>query len=145
MPTPPRSETARTAPGTDDRGPAFLVVEDDPDNAELVLTRIRHLGGRADHAMTGEAALELCRRNRYDTIIVDHILPGMSGSDFIRAITVNGDRRDAWVLVSSIVDDLPLEPDEIDGFFVKPYPLAELDRVIRRPSARTATENEMRT
>lgn len=66
---------------------AILIVEDNPTNAMI----IRHLAKKVTDeeiqvASDGATALALCHAEVYSMLIVDHLLPGMSGLQFIKAV-----------------------------------------------------------
>ena len=56
-----------------------LVVEDDPQAAEVILGRLRHDGHDAHHVSTGREALTCATQGRYDIITLDRMLPDMDG------------------------------------------------------------------
>jgi two-component system sensor histidine kinase TorS len=56
-----------------------LVVEDHPVNQEVALGFLQAMGHRAVVAATGEAALDLIARDRFDAVLMDVSLPGISG------------------------------------------------------------------
>ena len=65
--------------------PRLLYVEDEAEIAGIV---VEMLGDEydVDHASTGEDGLRLALGRRYDVIVVDRRLPGMSGVDLVGAV-----------------------------------------------------------
>lgn len=63
----------------------ILIVDDDYSNRLLVTTLLRHAGHVVFEASEGKQALELATRYRLDLMIVDLWLPGMSGTELVRA------------------------------------------------------------
>lgn len=66
---------------------SILIIEDNPTNAMI----LKHLARKvADDEITLQAdandALVLCHNTLFDMLIVDQILPGMTGLQFIKAI-----------------------------------------------------------
>ncbi|MBB4953096.1 CheY-like chemotaxis protein [Agrobacterium vitis] len=66
---------------------SILIVEDNPTNAMI----LKHLARKvADDEVTLQAdandALVLCHNTLFDMLIVDQILPGMTGLQFVKAI-----------------------------------------------------------
>jgi two-component system, chemotaxis family, chemotaxis protein CheY len=66
---------------------SILIIEDNPTNAMI----LKHLARKvADDEITVQAdandALVLCHNTLFDMLIVDQILPGMTGLQFIKAI-----------------------------------------------------------
>ncbi len=70
-------ETLRTClEGT--RKPAILVIEDHPDTAELIRSCLK-ASFEIQIALTGEAGLDAWRERRHSLILLDLMLPGISG------------------------------------------------------------------
>ncbi len=65
--------------------PTILVVDDEAANLESVARTFQKEGLRALEAPTGEAALDLLRKERVDVLVTDLSMPGMSGVDLLRA------------------------------------------------------------
>ncbi|KQW31877.1 regulator [Rhizobium sp. Root274] len=65
----------------------ILIVEDNPTNAMI----IKHLAKKVTNeemvvATDGNTALTFCHAETFSMLIVDHLLPGMSGLQFIKAV-----------------------------------------------------------
>src|ERR1035437_4209740 len=67
----------------------ILVVDDEPDIVELVSYNLKKDGFVVASAADGEEALSLIKKNRYDLIILDLMLPGIQGVDLCRMIRSN--------------------------------------------------------
>ena len=63
-----------------------LVVDDNLTNRVLVKTILQRLDAEVVMAETGQEALDLCRWGRFDLIVMDLMMPGMSGLDATRRI-----------------------------------------------------------
>lgn len=72
-----------------------LVVEDEASVAAMVADFVRELGGRPVEARTAEEALRILDGVRFDVIVLDLRLPGMSGLDFLQLSAI----RDAGIPV----------------------------------------------
>jgi len=64
----------------------ILVVEDNPDNYELVKKILAHYGYGYTIKMDGESAYVWCTENVSDLILMDISLPGMDGLEVIAKI-----------------------------------------------------------
>jgi diguanylate cyclase (GGDEF)-like protein len=64
----------------------LLFLEDDGDLQSLVSTYLRDRGYRVESARTAQEAREVLARLRVDAAIVDGVLPGMSGVEFIQEL-----------------------------------------------------------
>ncbi len=64
----------------------ILVVEDDRDIADLIRHYLANAGHRAAAVASGDEALACIDEQPPDVLIVDLMLPGMSGLDVCRAL-----------------------------------------------------------
>jgi CheY-like chemotaxis protein len=69
---------------TDGAGRAALVVDDEPEIVDLVVTILRQDGWKVDVAESGRAGLERVRGARYDLIVSDFRMPDGDGEAFYR-------------------------------------------------------------
>lgn len=115
-----------------------LVVEDDPTTAEIVRQVFDSNGFNVKHVVDGEAALELCKADNLDIVILDFELPGISGQETCRRIREFSDVY--IVMLTSRTEDL----DKIltislgaDDYLTKPFSPQELivraRALLRRP------------
>lgn len=63
-----------------------LVLDDRPEDRELMTQLLRYAGHTAVEAASGELALELARERRPELIITDILMPAMSGYEFVRRL-----------------------------------------------------------
>jgi signal transduction histidine kinase len=68
-----------------------LVLDDRPEDRELMIVLLEYAGHDVIEASEGEAALELARRQRPELIITDILMPGMNGYEFVRRIREDAD------------------------------------------------------
>jgi len=64
----------------------ILVAEDDPDIADLIVRYLRKQGWTAHVASAGDEALAFARREPVDLVVLDVMLPGLSGLEVCRAL-----------------------------------------------------------
>lgn len=64
----------------------ILVVDDDADIRDLVLTKLESSGYDVETAGDGAAGLDLALGNSYNLIISDVMMPGISGVDLVRKL-----------------------------------------------------------
>lgn len=78
---PPPDETSGTStPGR------VLLVEDNPSNALVARTLLKRMGLEVDLAEHGQAAIEMCKGEGYELILMDLSMPVMNGLDATREI-----------------------------------------------------------
>ncbi len=68
----------------------ILVIEDDKDIAELEKDYLNLNGFEVDLETSGQMGLEKALSGLYDLVIVDLMLPGMSGYDIVKTV------REKW-------------------------------------------------
>ncbi len=115
------------APSNPDR---ILVVDDEPEIVALVAYHLAKAGYRVSTASSGQDALELARRDRPSLIVLDLMLPGISGFDVLEQLRADDSTRDVAVLMLTARRE---EPDRIrglslgaDDYLTKPFSPAEL-------------------
>jgi len=64
----------------------ILVVEDDPDIADLIVHYLRGAGHSTTHLASGSEVMDHLRRDPADLVILDVMLPGMDGMALCRAL-----------------------------------------------------------
>jgi two-component system phosphate regulon response regulator PhoB len=111
-------------------GERVLVVDDEPDIVALIAYHLAKAGFRVSTATTGDEALEHARRDRPSLIVLDLMLPGLSGFDVLESIRRNNETKDVAVLMLTARRE---EPDRIrglslgaDDYLTKPFSPAEL-------------------
>src|SRR5207253_5181335 len=70
---------------------SILVVDDDPGVLDVVSFMLRREGFEVHAESEGVAALAAARDRRYDIVILDVMLPGMSGTDICRELRAESD------------------------------------------------------
>ena len=68
-----------------DTQPRLLVVDDEPSNLDSLSRIFAKEGWEADCAEDGPAALERLRAGRYNVVVTDLMMPGMSGLELLKA------------------------------------------------------------
>jgi two-component system phosphate regulon response regulator PhoB len=108
----------------------ILVVDDEPDITALVAYHLAKGGYRVSTAANGPDALKAAREERPDIVILDVMLPGVSGYDVLAELRRMEETRDVGVILLTARRE---EPDRIrglslgaDDYLVKPFSPAEL-------------------
>ncbi|GAA2544298.1 hypothetical protein GCM10010435_10990 [Winogradskya consettensis] len=117
-------------------GARVLLVEDDPQSAELLQTQLEHAGYQVDVAGTGEAGLTAAGARPPDAIVLDVALPGIDGFEVIRRLKADRRLADIPVFFATIIDErqagLALGARD---YFVKPVDQAALLGALARSVA----------
>src|SRR5688572_16473022 len=69
--------------------PRILVVDDQPQNVEILKDRLEGYGYEMWTATSGEAALDIITTEEPDLILLDIIMPGMDGLEVCRRLKAN--------------------------------------------------------
>lgn len=110
-----------------------LLIEDEPNIAEAIRFLLTRDGLRVSHAAEGAAALTLLRLDPPDLVILDHMLPGMSGLEILTAVRADPDSRDLPVMMLTARgrDREMAEQAGADRFMTKPFSNAEILAEVR--------------
>jgi two-component system, OmpR family, response regulator len=105
-----------------------LVVEDEPRMAGLIRRGLVREGLAADVAESGEDALWMAGAAEYDAIVLDVMLPGISGFETCRRLRSSGVWSPVLMLTArDAVEDRVAGLDTgADDYLVKPFAFAEL-------------------
>ncbi len=68
----------------------LLVVDDDPDICEFIETVAKDAGFAAQSACNHSQFLEVYKRDAFDVVIVDLVMPGTSGTEFLQILARDG-------------------------------------------------------
>lgn len=106
----------------------LLLVEDDARIAEFLSRALLERGYAVDHAPSAEGALELVSEGIHDALIVDVVLPGMDGLEFIEQCRGRGVSAPVLILSARrTVDDRVRGLQRGgDDYLTKPFAFAEL-------------------
>lgn len=106
----------------------LLLAEDEKDMADVLLAIFKHQGFEADWAENGALAVDLARKNNYDCMILDIMMPVMDGITALKKIREAGDVTPVIMLTAkSEVDDRITGLDSgADDYLTKPFAIGEL-------------------
>ncbi len=115
--------------------PAILLVEDDPSLIELVRYNLEAADFDVAVEMDGDGGLMAIRERDFDLVILDWMMPNMSGIEVVRQIRRMNDKRATPVIMLTARGE---ETDKIrgldagaDDYVVKPFSPAELVARVR--------------
>ncbi len=113
----------------------ILVVDDDAATRDLVATHLRREGFETREASGGEAALQLIADEAISLVILDMRMPGMSGTDVVRALREGSITSTLPIMVlTGNTDEYSLAASlgvGADDYLTKPIPLDELTARVR--------------
>jgi two-component system, OmpR family, alkaline phosphatase synthesis response regulator PhoP len=126
----------------------LLLVEDDATLRQALTFNLSREGYEVAAAADGEAALEAARNERLDLVLLDVMLPGMSGIELLRVmrregvatpviiLSAKGDEIDRVVGLKLGADDYITKP------FSRPELLARIEAVLRRERREGGSQEE---
>jgi len=118
-----------------------LVVEDEPAQSEVLAYNLEAEGFRVMRAENGEEALVMVDESAPDVIVLDWMLPNVSGIEICRRLKMRADTRAVPILMLSArseeVDRVRGLETGADDYVVKPYSVVELMARIRALLRRT--------
>ncbi len=121
--------------------PHVLVVEDEPAQREVLVYNLTAEGFAVDTAATGDEALMLVEEATPDLILLDWMLPGVSGIEICRQLKTRPATRQVPIIMMSArteeVDRVRGLETGADDYVVKPYSVVELIARIRSQLRRT--------
>ena len=113
-----------------------LVVDDDPDVCDLVAYKLEQSGFDVRRAQNGQQALDAVAAQQPDVVLLDIMMPGMSGLEVLERWRLEGSTaRLAVLLLTAKAQESDVERGfelGADDYIVKPFSPRE---VVRRVNA----------
>jgi two-component system response regulator RegX3 len=121
-----------------------LLVEDEPSFVEALVVGLRREGFLVDVAYDGAEALDKFATTRPDLVLLDVMLPKVSGIDVCRTIRAGGSRTPIIMVTAktSEIDTVVGLEVGADDYVAKPYRLRELVARMRAVMRRTPSVSE---
>ena len=121
--------------------PCVLLVEDESAQREVLTYNLEAEGFRVAAAETGDEAMLLVAEENPDLMVLDWMLPNVSGIEICRRVKADPDTRHIPIIMLSARSD---EGDRVrgletgaDDYVVKPYSVVELMARVRTQLRRT--------
>ena len=106
----------------------LLLVEDEQQIANFLIRGLKYEGYKIDHVLDGKEALKKILDTSYNIIILDLLLPSMSGQDVLKK--TREQKILTPVIVLTCVDDMATKTKLLstgaDDYMVKPFSFSEL-------------------
>lgn len=110
--------------------PHVLVVEDEPAQREVLFYNLEAEGFRVTTAGNGEDGLMMVQEDPPDVMVLDWMLPSVSGIEVCRQLKARAETRDIPIIMLSArseeVDKVRGLETGADDYVVKPYSVSEL-------------------
>ncbi len=115
-------------------GNAILVADDDPDILSIVSMSLETQGYTVFKATNGREAVDLARQHRPDLILMDMMMPVVSGYEAVGELKADAETKDIVIVglsAKAMATDMERATDVgIDGYITKPFRIAQVLTVV---------------
>ncbi len=113
---------------------AILVADDDPDILSIVSMSLETQGYTVHKATNGREAVDLARQFHPDLILMDMMMPVVSGYEAVGELKADAGTRDIVIVglsAKAMATDMERATDVgIDGYITKPFRIAQVLSVV---------------
>ncbi len=115
-----------------------LVVDDEPMNLVVATGLFRDYEMEIDTAGSGKEAIIKCRKNNYDVVFMDHMMPEMDGVEAMKHIKSEAVEMNKSIIMIALTANAVSGAREMfiqegfDGFIAKPISIPDFERVLLR-------------
>lgn len=114
----------------------ILIVDDNEDVVTTYKVVLERMGHVVDVARDGNECLEKIEREQPDLVLLDVLLPGLSGSEVCRQIkeTARTSELPVVAITASVAADTRVKMQEVgaDAFLLKPIAVSELNNIVKK-------------
>src|SRR5580765_6624680 len=82
----------------------LLVVDDNEDNRDMLSRRLRRTGYQVECAADGVQALEMIGLTRFDLVLLDIMMPGISGLEVLKTVRTKYSVADLPIIIATAKD-----------------------------------------
>lgn len=116
--------------------PTVLIADDDLEILTMVRTLLRRRDVKLIEASDGEEAMRLIRENTPNLVVLDVMMPGMSGWEICKAIREDNELSETGVIMLTGIGERLNEMTSplygADAYLDKPFELQALDEAVTR-------------
>ena len=113
----------------------ILVADDDPDILSIVSMSLETQGYTVHKATNGREAVDLAREHHPDLILMDMMMPVLSGYEAVGELKADAGTRDITIVglsAKAMATDMERATDAgIDGYITKPFRIAQVLSVVQ--------------
>ena len=113
---------------------AILVADDDPDILSIVSMSLETQGYTVHKATNGREAVDLARQHHPDLILMDMMMPVVSGYEAVGELKADVTTKDIVIVglsAKAMATDMERATDVgIDGYITKPFRIAQVLSVV---------------
>ena len=119
--------------------PKILLVDDNAVVRDMLVDLVGSLGYMADAASGGAEALALFDRNRYDIVLTDLLMPGMSGWEVLAGVRQRNPRMPVIIITGTPAVGDPRASQPGIAVLKKPVDVKALDDTIKEKLSQRLT------
>lgn len=113
----------------------ILVVDDEIDIAKVTSVRLKKYGYEITNAFSGEEGLDFLKKDHFDLVLLDILLPGIQGYEVCKTIKSDEKLKNIPVIfftatVSNVKD--AVKEFGADDYITKPFEVEDLISVIKK-------------
>lgn len=109
----------------------ILVVDDESEDLKTMKMLLEEKGYAVKTTSDGTKALEILMENRFDLILIDILMPRLSGYELLRLIREKTN-HDMVLVYVSIVPKQEVDMTDVDGFIQKPFSPDSFMKVVKK-------------
>ena len=113
---------------------AILVADDDPDILSIVSMSLETQGYTVYKATNGREAVDLARQHHPDLVLMDMMMPVVSGYEAVTELKADASTRDITIVglsAKAMATDMERATDVgINGYITKPFRIAQVLTVV---------------
>ena len=116
-------------------GARVLVTDDNEMNRKVAINLLKLFGIKPDVCASGMETLERMRKEKYDLLFLDHMMPGMDGIETLKMLKYEKILGDAPVIVLTANAVVGAKEQYLkqgfDGYLSKPIRIEELEEILK--------------
>ncbi|MDA3925515.1 MAG: response regulator transcription factor [Kiritimatiellae bacterium] len=122
----------------------ILIIEDDPKIQAFISNGLRQEGHTVEATSDGKKGCEMWSSESYHAVVLDLMLPQMSGLDILKHMRTSGDTTPVLVLSAKVAVDDRVSglKSGADDYMTKPFSFSELSARIHAITRRTPQSGE---
>ncbi|MFH1038241.1 MAG: PAS domain S-box protein [PVC group bacterium] len=116
------------------KGKSILIVDDEEDLLAIFKKYLTGYGMEVTTVSNGEDGLLLCRKRSYDIILLDYVMPGLSGTGLVRKVKESSPASCIMVITGKRLPEEALQElsDCVNGVLRKPLGLLQMGEMLGR-------------
>jgi DNA-binding NtrC family response regulator len=112
----------------------LLLVDDDAELRSDMANYFSRQGHTVEQCANGQSALDLLERRAFDVVVLDLMMPGMSGLEVLKELKARHAECEVVVLTGEATIESAVEAMKLGAreFLTKPISMKEVDRLVRK-------------